>query len=126
MQPEGKPVLNDQGYLIMRPRLVVFVEDRMIRRDGVGELFGFREFVWSSLDFDTARSPLCLAPAADGAVRIFREMGKHVVSGCRFGLVRVRCFALYLFRSRGARGRTWWRRLRAFHTIVFCPWTNAR
>ena len=68
LEPECKPVLNDQGYLIMRPRLVVFVEDRMIRRDGVGELFGFWEFVWSSPDFDTACSSLCLAPAADGAL----------------------------------------------------------
>ena len=108
LKPEGIPILNDQGNLVMRPGFIIFVEDSMVGRDGIGELLGFGEFVGFSRDLDATLSSLCLASTANWALGVLGKMSVNVVSSRRCGLSKVSSFGLRLCRSRGARGRTRW------------------
>ena len=86
LKPQGIPILNDQGNLVMRPGFIIFVEDSMVGRDGIGELLGFGEFVWFSRDLDATLSSLCLASSANRTFGVLGKMSINVVSGRRSGL----------------------------------------
>ena len=75
LKPQGVPVLNDQGNLVMRPGFIIFIKDRMVGRNGVGKLLGFWQFVLFSRDLHTTLSSLRLAPTANGALWVFLGNG---------------------------------------------------
>ena len=127
LKPQGIPVLDDQGNLVMRPGFVIFIEDSMVGRNGIDELLGFGEFIWFSRDLDATLCSLCLASSANRTFGVLGKMSVNVVSSRRCGLSKGFSFSLRLCRSRGARGRTRWIwRMCTFLTFVFNPRTSAR
>ena len=76
LQPLCPPILHDQSQFIRASRLIIIIQDLVISRDGIAELFRCRQTIRLSMFLAFASGSLAFCGITNVTIKRFGEMSE--------------------------------------------------